>query len=265
MSRPKMANLKTFPLYNLLHTIKQKMYSGVYLTILHSLKENSLYYTSIEVWAFCASRFKANKGKVLNVNIPEVNDTKVVEFLNEHMWKDWMEKNKDDSDMIETLAALDRLFPDKEKVYFYELDSIISAYVQGTFIKFDDNGNIEEMSEHQIDLQKYYTHKYNRFVDDQSVLKLRDKWTNEKNEELRKKYIREYLDSERDFAFKHLNLTDVFINIGQNAVCYPFIFTKNTAEWSKKEYGKLIDYAHAGEIWFVVTPEKVFFNLTRHF
>jgi hypothetical protein len=268
MGRPKAANLKTFSLYNLLHTVKTKMYCGVELTTLHSIKENAIWYTSIEVWAFCASKFKAKKKNVtLSVDIPLVTDEKAIAFLNKHCWANRVEKeiNDNDSETIEIVAALKKLFPDKEPVYFYELDSLIVAWCNGSFLSYDDNGNVETPRKHHIDNQKYYSNKYIRSVDAPHIVALEKKWTDEKNKELKERYLDEYFNAKEEYVFKHHNLTDVFIEICKNAVCYPFIFSKNTAEWSREKYGKLVGYAHAGEIFFVQTPDKVFFNVTRHF
>jgi hypothetical protein len=67
-------------------------------------------------------------------------------------------------------------------------------------------------------------------------MKMMERWTGEKNEKLKDKYLYEYLDFKREYFFKHNNLIDSFIEIGKHSVCYPFSFTKNTAEWSKEKY-----------------------------
>lgn len=266
MGRPKAVNLKTFNQYDKLHTTKVKMYSGVEMTALYPIKETDEFYRSIESWSYCASTFKAKKKNcTLEVNIPIITNPKTIEFLNKNCWSEWVIKQKDNSEMIETLAFLKRLFPDKEAVYFYELDSLLCAYNHGHFISYDDNGEIKPISKNILEQQKYYNGKYNRFPDNEECVKMRKRWTEETNETLKKQYLTEYLNFEKDYSFKHNNLVETFIEIGQNAVVYPVAFTNGTADWHLKEYGKVCPYAHAGEIYFVVTDDKVFFEVKRHF
>ena len=129
----------------------------------------------------------------------------------------------------------------------------------------DDDGNIEPPSEHAIKNRKYYTHKYVKYCDDPTVKTLMTKWTDEKNKKLADKYLTEYMNAEEEYAYKNHSLDDVFVDIGKHSVCYPVAFTENTAEWSREKYGKLLGYAHAGEIYFVVTPDTVYFDVSRHF
>ena len=268
MGRPKAVNIKTFPLYNKLHTKKTKMYCGVEMTTLYPIKETDQYYISPEVWAYCASKFRhKKKGFKLNVDIPVIQDKKTIDFLAKHCWNDWVDRQlKDgDSDMKEAVHLLTKIFPGKNLKCFYELNSIISSYTHGTFLSYDDDGNIEPPSEHAIKNRKYYTHKYVKYCDDPTVKTLMTKWTDEKNKKLADKYLTEYMNAEEEYAYKNHSLDDVFVDIGKHSVCYPVAFTENTAEWSREKYGKLLGYAHAGEIYFVVTPDTVYFDVSRHF
>ena len=49
MGRPKRVIFEKFKDYNLLHSTKTKMMSGVYNTTLYPIKETEQYYRSIEV------------------------------------------------------------------------------------------------------------------------------------------------------------------------------------------------------------------------
>ena len=166
MSRPKTVNINSFHLYDKLHTRKTKMYSGVEMTILYPIKETAFYYMSIEVWAYCASLFKHKKeGFELSLDIPVITDEKTIEFLNKRAWVNHVEKYKDKPDIKETIGMLDKLFPNHKKIFFYELDSILSAYNHGTFISYDRDGNIEEPCQNDIETRKHYTQKYNSYGD----------------------------------------------------------------------------------------------------
>lgn len=276
MGRPKAVNIKPFPSYNLLHTEKVKMYSGVTMTALYPIKETKEFYRSIEVWASYASTFKRKKKNLtLSVDISTITDEKTIAFLNEEAWHDWVKKQKDSSDMQETIAMLDKLFPNFKKVYFYELDSILSNFSRGSFLRYDESGNVLPPTEHDIKNRKYMTHKYNRFMGN-NVPEIKEAFeayravdksdkNNKEQEKLASEKFRIYYDLEDEYVYKHNCLDSVFTHIGQNAVCYPVAFKDNTAEWSKDKYGKLIGYAHAGEILFVVTPDTVYFETKRHF
>ncbi len=268
MGRPKTVNFKTFHEYNLLHTEKVKMYCGVYMTALYPIKETEQFYRSIEVWANYASVFKRKKkGFTLSVNIPTITDKKTIEFLNKEAWHDWTSETSENPDVKETLAMLDKLFPNHKKSYFYELDSILSFFAYGSLVKYDADGNVVEPSEHDIERRKYLTHKYNKYNLNNPEIKaaFEEYLTADSSDEIKKQKFKIYYDLNEDFAYKNHCLDDVFISIGQNGVCYPVAFSDNTAEWSKEKYGKLIGYAHAGEILFVVTPDSVFFEIKRHF
>lgn len=267
MGRPKSVNIKSFHEYNLLHTTKVKMYSGVKITALYPIKETEQFYLSQEVWAYCASKFRMKKKNLpaLTVDIPVITDEKTVQFLNDRCWPDWTKKERTNTEMQEAIALLKRVFPDKEAVFFYEIESIIGSYIQGSLIRYDENGNVEPVDERMLKNQKYYNSKYSRFINVPEVNAYRDRWTNATDEKLKAKYLDEYMDFENNWAFEHKNLIAEFIQIGENAVVFPVAFTDNTAEWSKEKYGKLVGYAHAGEIFFVTTADKVYFEVKRHY
>lgn len=271
MGRPKRVSLEKFAEYDKLHTKKTKMHCGVEQTTLYPIKETNEFYQSIEVWAYCASKFRIKKkGFKLNVDIPVIADEKTIKFLDEHCWADWVERQIKDkeSDMIEAIALLDKIFPKHEKVFFYELDSLLSTYSHGSFISFDDAGNIKPRNENDIKRIKYYLSKYKQDEarENKEVAKRREKWLKCKGSEKEKdRLLSEYKDFERDWIYKNANVTDIFIEIGKNSVCYPVAFSDGTAEWAIEKYGKPMAYSNAGEIFFVVTKDKVFFEVTRHF
>lgn len=269
MGRPKRVKFEDFYLYDKLHTKKEKMISGVEMTILYPIKETALFFRSIEVWSYCTSLFKAKKKNFkLNFDIPIIEDQKTIKFLKDNCWKDWVKKGlkEKDNEMIEVIQLLNNIFPNHEKLFFYELDSLLSSYCHGTFLRYKEDGSIDDnLSEGRLKSQKYYNYKYNKFCEAEEVVMARKKWTDEKDATKVKKYLTEYHDIERDYVFKHYNLIDIFVEIGKNAVCYPIAFKRGTAEWSKEKYGKEIAYAHAGEIYFVVTQDSIYFETKRHF
>lgn len=272
MGRPKAVNFNTFGEYNLLHTTKTMMMSGVSITTLYPIKETAEFYRSIEVWAHCASVFKMKKKNgTLSVTIPTITDEKTIAFLNKNCWADHVKKNTDNpkSDIAYTVALLDKLFPDKEKKFFYELDSLISAYIEGNFECFDpETGVPEELGKHDLEMQRYYNHKYNRaplFKTVPEIKALYDIYEQETDESKKQGLFGKYHDAEEAYVFEHCNLVPQMTEIGRNAVCYPVAFERGTADWHLKEYGKPCAYAHAGEIFFVVTPDTVFFNPKRHY
>ena len=269
MGRPQSASFKTFHLFDKLHTVKTKMYCGVESTTLYAIKETKKFFLSPEVWAYCASKFRKNKKDIqLSVDIPELTDEKAIEFLKDECWTDWVDREVKDgnSEIIEGIALLKRIFPDKNCVYFYELNSLIAAYNQGTFLSYDKDGNIKPLEEYQIERQKGINHKYN-FSNGNApeLVAAREKWTSEKDEKKRSEYLTEFSKLSRDYSFKNNNLINVFIEISKKSVCYPAAFSKGTADWYKKEYGKKCGYSEAGEIFFVSTPDTVYFEITRHY
>ncbi len=264
MARPKKVYLKSLPKFTEMLTRKVKMMSGVELTALHLLKETPDYYVSIESWAFCCSTFKKMKHLAdLKVEIPTVNDRRTISFLNLHAWHDWVDREINDkgTDMIETVGFLDRLFPDKKKVFFYEMDTIISSFCFGNFISYDNDGNVEARSEHSEEKIGYLNNKYYGRFDDSEIVYpkevkiLKQKYRDEKNDNAATIAYKAYRKASDKFLRENHDLSDIFLGIGQNAVVCPYIYTKPT----------LFDYAHAGEIYFVVTPDTVYFCIGRHY
>jgi hypothetical protein len=272
MGRPKAVNIKTFSKYNILHTEKVKMYNGVSMTVLYPIKETKEWYHSIEVWASFASTFKRKKKNLTpSVTIPTITDQKTIEFLEKKSWHDYIDKNIDrpKSDLKEAIELLNKVYPNHKKVYFYELSSILYSYASGTFINYDKDGNVEEPTEHEIKERKYYTHKYNKFGHMQvpEIKEAFDIWSNlsDKDGKEADQAFEKYYILAENYAYENNCLDSVFLNIGQNGVGYPVAFTHNTAEWSKEKYGKLLGYAHAGEILFVATPDTIYFEIKRHY
>lgn len=271
MGRPRAVIFSKFAEYNLLHTKLSKMYSGVSTTILYPIKETAEFYRSIEVWASCASSFKMKKKNGnLEYKIPVLTDEKAIAFLDAECWADWVdeETRSGRTDMIETIALLNNLFPDKEKKYFYELESMIHAYQWGSFEKFEDDGTPKPPSDNDIKQQKYYCHKYSKFLHDVPHLKaLYDAYHAAKDgdEAKKKELFSIYHTAEKEYVFENRNIVNEMIQIGRNSVCYPVAFSHGTADWHMEKYGKPCEYAHAGEIHFVVTPNCVYFSIARHF
>lgn len=274
MGRPKAVSYARFSLYDKLHTTKTKMYSGVEMTTLYPIKETPQFYLSPEVWAYCASKFKIKKKNLseLKVDIPVITNQKTIDFLDKKCWRDWVDKQlkSGKTDMIETVNLFSKLFPNKKPIYFYELNSLLSAYNSGNFISYDKNGNVEEPSEHAIEQRKYYTQKYCRLkkIDTPNyITELYEKYSaiSEKQKALKEKAFDEWYNAESDYISKNNDLTDTFLDIGLHSVCYPVAFSKGTAEWYKEKYGKKCGYGEAGEIFFVVTPDAIYFDITRHY
>jgi len=262
------------------------MYCGTELTALHIVKETEQYYISIDTWSGCCVPFKLKKKNGdLSYNIPVLKDEKAIKFLNENAWHDWVAKelattqvnifSKDkelvphipDSDTVETLAFLDRLFPDKKKVFFYELTSIISSFCHGAFISYDKEHNIEEPTKHDIEQRGYYTSKYiGRFnggavtyPDNVNALyAIYDKIERSKeNEKIKQAAYHNYAIAQNEFLLANHNLTDTFIALGENAVVCPYAYTHCCVKGSA--------YENAGEIYFIVTDDTVYFQDERHF
>jgi len=152
--RPKRVYHEELPKYTIFHTRKVKMISGVELTALHLMKETEKMYISFDSWSsFCDKIKMKKKNFQLQFDIPLTNDANALKMLDRHSWKDVVEKEKDYSDMFETLELLNKLFPNEKKVFFYELTSLVSAFVWGTFEE-----NINHPS--KIKSRDYYRQKY---------------------------------------------------------------------------------------------------------
>lgn len=256
-------------LYNKMLTRKIKMWCGTEITALHLLKETQHFFTSISAWTFCVSTFKKLKYNTeLKVEFPILKDETVKTFLNYHAWHDWVDKQtktaKKESDMLETLEFLNRLFPDKKKVFFYELKHLIGAYCHGSFISYDDDGNIKTPHKYDIDQRIYYTKRYNGEITGNDVT-LPDEitnaiteWVNCKDDEKKRdELLTKYHDLERNYLYKNHDLTKVFKTIGENIVVCPYIYKSRCVEGSS--------YENAGDIYFIVTDDTIYFETERHF
>ena len=266
--RPTRVYPKSLPKYNKLHTEKVRMWCGTEITALHCIKETQHFYISISSWAFCCSTFKKLKYNTeLKVDIPILTDENAKTFLNHHAWHDWVQKEKTDrknSDMIETLDFLKRVFPDKKPVYFYELKSLVSAYCHGSFINYDrETDEIKKPDSHDIKTRKYYTKKYFGEISGNDVeypdfLQESSKaWRECKDEEKRSELLSKHHDLERDWYYKNHNLTDTFIEVCKNVIVTPYIFTDCCVAGSS--------YENAGDIYMIVTNDTVYFETERHF
>ena len=258
--------------YNLLHTIKTKMISGLSITTLFLIKETEHNYLSSPVWAFCARDFKGKKNKTtLSVDIPILKNKKAEEFIAKNTWDGYLEKeieNDKDSDFREAVEFLNRIFPNHKKSYFYEFEVILNAYLWGTFSDKDRDGNPIEISDALLRRRKFFTSKYKRHKKELPE-EINTLWNNYKlfegDDDERSGLYEKYYKAYSDHLYEHDNLDAVFSLIGDNSVCYPVIFNDGTADWHKKEYGKVCPYAHAGEIFFIATEDTVYFSIGRHF
>lgn len=269
MSRPSKVIFENFESYNLLHTRKSKMHSGVEVTVLLPIKETAKFHISVPVWSPYTSSFKKKKDSFdISVTIPTITNNEVIDFLEKHYWSDYIEKNQDD--FTETVKYLKKLFPNKTPKYFYEFDSIVSEYCHGGFIKYNENGEELPLSEHDISSQKNLHKKFQEFNQEietpDYVHALYKKYDDARlYDEKRTAAYKEYSDALKDFYHTQHNINHIFKALGENTVIYPVAFEKGTADWHKKEYGTTCPYAHAGEIIFVVTEDSVYFETKRHF
>tara|TARA_R110000796_G_scaffold11198_1_gene37332 strand:- start:675 stop:1514 length:840 start_codon:yes stop_codon:yes gene_type:complete len=279
MGRPQTVSIKTFPKYDKLHTQITKMMSGISFNTLYPIKETPLFYISCEVWAYCANKFKIKKKNLdkLEVNIPTLTDTEAIKFLADKVWKS--SDIAKDGDVLEAKTFLQRLYPNHEYKFFYELDVLFSGYIQGDFISYDRDGNVEEPSEHQLDNRAYYSRKYNQFIGigkDNEIPHIKTLWDiyqtfnktarkGKEDDDKGQELYNAYANAQEKYIMEHCDMTEIFIKLGKHGVCLPMAFTNNTAQWSKDKYGKLVGYAHAGECFFIVTPKIIYLNVKRHF
>lgn len=203
MGRPKRVYPSTLSLYDKFHTRLVTMMSGTKITALHLVKETEQFFWALESWAFCCGHFKAKKKNFqLQFNLPVLKDEKAKKFLKEHAWHDWVKKEykAKDTDMIESVEFLNRLFPNKKKVFFLEIKSLVSGFCHGSFVRYDRDGNEEKPREHDLKKRNYYSSKYSGYT----VIAKRD-------------------------------LTPVFRAIGEHVVVVPYVFTKCCVEGSSYE------------------------------
>jgi len=249
---PATVQFENFHLYNKFHTKKILMWSGNTVTALFPIKESEQFYCSIESWSSLCSTFKKKKPFQLQFEIPIVENQKSIDFLEKNCWKDWIQKQKNDSDTIEAVALLKKLFPDKELFYFYELDDLIGTYAFGTFGR-----GKEKLTDFDIERQKYYNAKYNK-IPPTPEIKAKLEEAKNASEKEQESLFEEFHNLNREHRFNNNNLIDTFIDVCKNSVVYPVAFSKNTAEWSREKYDKLVGYAHAGEIVFITHLIKYF-------
>lgn len=264
MGRPKRVFPNRLQTFNLMHTRSVKMYSGVEITALHLVKETPQYYLSLDSWAHCCSQFKGKKDRTkLDFNIPVLTDDDCINFLDNKAWHDWTIKEKDNPDMKETTSFLSKLFPNKKLIFFYELKSLIGAYCHGSFLRYDENGNIDTTYNGDIKNRKYYNFKYKGLFNQDNIVfpneitNLFDKYRVAVDEDKKDSAYKEYRKVIDNYILKNYDLTNTFINVCKNSVCCPFAFSDATVEG--------YSYEHAGEIYFVVTPEAIYFETERHF
>lgn len=273
MGRPRRVYPQALTKYDKFHTRKVKMFSGVEITALHLIKETDQFYNSFETWAFCCSPWKKLKyGTELQFNIPKIKNSDTVTFLKEHAWHDWVDKQLEEgyTEMGESMNFLNRLYPNKKKVYFYELKHLIAGFCHGAFIEYNDDGSIKEPHEHDLKQRRYYNYKYkggsveypehikklSQTYFDSMPHKFPDR-DKKKQEEINKKDYEAYRKEADKFISENHDLTDVFIHIGESSVVVPYAFTHATVEGS--------EYEHAGEIYFVETEDTIYFETERHF
>lgn len=268
MARPQRVYPKQLPQFNKLHTRLVKMMSGVHMTALHIIKETARFYISIDSWAFCCGQFKGSKATTkLKVELPTLTDKATLSFLEKECWADWVDKQVKckDTDTLESLEFLNRIFPDKKKVYFYELKSLLAAYCHGNFIRYKEDGSVEPQSEHNIKQTDYYNFKYVGFGASEmpaDVKKLYDAYhkverKGEAGEKAKTAAYKEYRAAHDKHIRENYNLRDIFIKIGEHSVVCPYAFTNCCVAGSS--------YENAGEIYMVITEDTVYFETERHF
>jgi len=265
MARPKRVYPNRLPDYKLLHSEKIKMRSGVYLTALYIVKKTAQYFISLECWASCCGIFKTKiKNFKLRVDLPTLTDENAIKFLKEECWLDWVDRELKDNNTVikEALEFLDKTFPNKKKVFFYELRSLLSAYCFGSFIRYDENGNVEKRSEHDLTQLKYYINKYhfNTGLEIPKIKKLYnafhklvDKVKGKESDAAYKKYY----DAKCEYLMQHHDLSNVFIKIGESGIVCPYAFSDPSVKGSV--------YEHAGEIYMVMTGDTIYFEIERHY
>lgn len=262
MARPKRVFPDKLHLFNLMHTQKVMMMSGVQLTALHLVKETPQYYISIDSWAFCCSQFKRKKKNgPLSVNIPTVTSKKAVELLERKASDHWVQKRLDAgcSEMKEAIAFLDGLFPDKRKVYLHEFKDLIASYCHGVFGRFDtETGEPVKEWDNALERRKDINRRYCvKGEMPKLIVELYEAYKNEKDEKKQEAALEKYLDAKTDYLYENDNVIPELMEITQNAVVCPYAFSSPTVEGSS--------YEHAGSFYFVVTENAVFFQVARSF
>lgn len=245
-------------LFTEMTTRKEKMFSGVEITGLHLLKRTSQYLIGIESWSHCVGNFKIKiKNFVDEFNIPLIEDQKTIDFLNEHAWKKWEEReDNQDPDTVSKKEFINKLFPGKKQYYFYELESLLSLWTNGSLLMYDKEGNIKPKTENNLRNIDYYNYKYLGMKDfgPPHVDILFKKYLEIKNDEKKKtEAYKKYRAAHDKYIRENLDLSDVFKIIGENIVVCPFVFSPTSLG------------SCDGEILFLNTPEAVFTSIVRHF
>lgn len=262
MGRPRRVIYEKFKDYDLFHTQKTEMMSGVVLNTLYAVKETALYWMGIESWAYCAGKFRMKKKNLpeLSVQIDIVTDQKSVNFLEENSWSNYIEDNPRNIDLKESVDYLDRLYPEHKKVYLRSFaDEILVCYNNGVFLA--DN-------EFRLKNSKRINANHNRSKSkDPKVLKLLEKYKNYKGADSDKSYelYSDYKKLKSEVDWKENNLIPTIVDICSKAVCFPVAFSNGTGMWGIEKYGRPMAYSNAGEIFFVVTEDAIYFDITRHF
>lgn len=257
MGRPKRVYPSTLHLYDKLHTRKVKMYSGVELTGLHCVKETDQMYISLDSWCSCCGPFKKFKyGFDLQFDIP-IAGQDVKEFLQKHAWGDWVAREIKDKDqnMIETISFLDRIFPDKKKVYFYELQHLVSGFTWGTFGEIKDG--VRLLSDKRDKNLRYYNYKYQDQLIPKEITDKRYPAVRIEDEKKRSEQYSLYYEEACNWIMANANITDLLYELGTNVIVCPYVFSKCVVEGST--------YENAGDIYFIVTDDAVYFETARHY
>lgn len=258
MARPKAVVWSNFELYDKLHTKKVNYYSGAQLTILYPMKETEKYFQSIESWSSLCGATRVKKTDSLKLEIPILTDEKAIDLLQSITWKNHIQEeiNHGNSQIFEAVNLLRKIFPDKKKGYVYDLNNIIHNYTSGQLFEKDsyDKDGFNFIRYFNLNLAR-------RFVKimSEDIKILWETLNKETNESLKSPHYSKLFEADEKFAYENHNLIPQCIEIGKASVCYPVAFSEGTADWHLKEYGKTCAYAHAGEIYFVTTHDKVFF------
>jgi len=80
------------------------------------------------------------------------------------------------------------------------------------------------------------------------------------DDEHKKEYktaYKNYIEAHDEFLMINHDLTNVFIILGENSIVCPYAFTDCCVKGSA--------YENAGEIYFIVTDDTVYFQTQRHF
>ena len=183
--------------------------------------------------------------------------------------------DRKDSDAQEALAFLDKLFPDKKKKYFYEFQHMISSYCHGHFGEISDDDGSFGIDERCLQYTKSYNQKYcgtskYHFMNTDSypkeVQKLKKAYDKVSSDDTKsQEAYNKWSDASQEYDYENNNVVGKLFDIVSKTVVCPYAFTKGTGMWAVEKYGKPTAYSAAGEIFFVVAGDTVYFEVTRHF